>query len=118
MRYKIYLPMIVFILVVSSAFLVSAQDERTFDITKSVETTGPISVNQNALSKFSTQTLNQIKVNFITNPTNSNLYIDNINYGIAPKSVYLDPEAHEVRVSKSGFFTADFNIFLKSGYIY
>lgn len=108
----------IFVLIILLIGSVIAQNENTFVVRKSESTISPTSTNQNSLNKISTLSLNQIKVNFITNPVNSILYIDNIDYGITPRSVNLDPGSHMVEISKSGYFTANFNIFIKSGYEY
>jgi len=109
--------MFAFAFILTSSILISAESNQTFTLTTS-EKAITNSANQNPLSKVSTETLTQIKVTFISNPTSSDLFIDNINYGKTPKTVFLSPGNHIIRISKAGFFTANFNIVLRSGFDY
>jgi len=110
--------MFLFILIIASMVLISAQTEKNFTVTQSEVAINANSNNQNSVGKLSAENLNQIEVNFISNPIDSDLYIDNVNQGKTPKTVFLDPGTHVVRISKFGFFTANFNIFLRSGFKY
>ncbi len=108
----------IFVLIIFSSVLIAAQDEKTFTVTESENTAHPDIVNQNSPGKIVAQSVYQVKVSFITNPIYSDLVIDNVNYGTTPQTVYLFPGTHQIRISKSGYFTANFNIFIKSGFDY